>query len=202
MKKLCSNNERQWLKKAIKRELIPAFKQLGFKEYPLPDDSKNIKSMVIGYPFGILRRNSPKGIDILEIEFDMPGRFGFRFCFATVPDKGYKHPIAGLIAIENIIVSISLKHYFEAYQSRFFRKWFSLLNWPGKEINEADYELLIKKVIEKIIPEIEEVFKTGKVGPHIHENKLITRYILKKDKEGRALEYIDYNPDRRVVSRK
>ncbi|MBA4098774.1 MAG: hypothetical protein C0484_18670 [Rhodospirillum sp.] len=59
-----------------------------------------------------------------------------------------------------------LEEWYELYRWPRLRRWFSLFRWPGRTLTEADYDKLVKGVVE-LIPEVERALKDGTCGPHV-----------------------------------
>jgi hypothetical protein len=154
-------NQRQWLRKAVNRHLLPAFEQRGFTIMPLGKDEASDRESRSAFPFGRLRRPSPQGFEVVEIQM---ARYSAAFSFniAVVPKEGYP-PSWGQGGEFPVT-------WFEDWYE--FHRWprvsrgFSVHRWPWQTVTQADYDALVKRIVD-LIPEIEQLFKDGTCGPHV-----------------------------------
>lgn len=162
-----ASKPRQWLVKSIRELLLPEFEERGFQTVPLDaNESREVRS---AFPFGRHRRTSPPGFEMLEIQLDKRDVPAFSINIGTVPKEGIT-TTSGHFAAKDVWVH-NLDRVYELYRYPKFRRWFSIRRWPWQTVNESDYVELIKEVAE-LIPEIEQLLKDGKIGPHIRFTSL------------------------------
>lgn len=163
------HQRRKWLLESIESLLLPELEGRGFRRVPLtPEEARS--EVRIAFPFGRLRREGPRGFELVEIQLDKYGSPVFRLNLGVVPFDGVEHKLVGRIPPEDVWVHY-LDHTYEMYQVRWRRKWFSAGRLPRSDVSEADYQALVRRVMS-LIPEIEALFWDGKLGRHIREIRL------------------------------
>ncbi|MEF9355477.1 MULTISPECIES: hypothetical protein [Ralstonia solanacearum species complex] len=155
---------KRWLTNSLRSRLIPEFERRGFNVVPLTGDDARSGEIRAAFPFGRLRRPGPNGLEMVEIQLDKHGRAAFRLNIGVAPSGGIAHAV-GQVAQEDIWVHY-LSRYYEVYRWPLARRWFSVWRWPGSSATQADYDALVKRVVD-LIPEVEEVLTSGGRGPHI-----------------------------------
>lgn len=158
-----ANNARRWLTKAIRSLLIPEFERRGFVVVPLDADDAQSREIRAAFPFGHLRRSSPSGYDLVEIQLGKYGAAEMRLNVGVAPVEGIEHALTGHIEQEDVRVGY-LDRSFELYRYPRFRRWFSVRRWPWQDISEQHYIELVRYVVT-LIPEVEDALKVGKIGP-------------------------------------
>jgi hypothetical protein len=104
-------------------------------------------------------------VEIVEIQLDKRGKAALRMNIGIAPPEGISH-VGGRIAQEDVWVHY-LDRYYVAYQSPLLRKWFSPKRWWfSSKPTKRDYEALASRIVG-IVPEIEQVLRDGRAGPHI-----------------------------------
>jgi hypothetical protein len=149
---------------AIQQTLVPALSMRGFNQ--IPSDQKDLLSQELktAFPFGRMHRPGSITTDLMEIQMDQNGKGAFRLNFGRVPNAGIDHE-TGHISLENVWVQY-LDQYFQLYQSRFWRRWFSIkASDSSQELRAASSELVA--MVVGLISEVEESLKSGKSSPHV-----------------------------------
>lgn len=129
-----------------------------------PEESRS--ELRTAFPFGRLRREGTEGLEMVEIQLEKYGRPAFRLVFGVAPPSGISTAL-GHVAQQDIWAPY-LDEYYVLYRRPLLRKWFSVWHWPGRSVNESDYDELVKSVVE-LIPEVEQALKNGKRGPHVRQ---------------------------------
>jgi hypothetical protein len=159
-----ANQERRWLKAAIRDELLPALHGQGFEPVALTGQEKR-GELPSAFPFGRLRRARESGFDVVEIQLPRHGKPAFRISAGFVPSTGIDHPVAGHVPAEEVWSSDLPRHYV-FYELPPIQRWFSLWHWPGRQVTQADVGDLVAKVATNVIPEIESALREGRLGKH------------------------------------
>jgi hypothetical protein len=159
-----SHDRRRWLIQSLRKHLIPAFEERGFEVVPLAEAEARSPEFRRAFPFGQLRRNSPRSVDLVEIQLDKRGDAAFRLNIGIAPHGGVNH-FLGHVAEKDVRVHY-LSRSFEAYSCPQFRRWFRVRRWFGPPATEADYESLVLDNID-LVQEVEDVLREEKRGPHI-----------------------------------
>lgn len=164
-----AGNRRQWLRKAIKSRLLPAFEQRGFAVVPLSDEERGDRESLSAFPFGRLQRAGSQGVESVEIQM---GRYDatFHLNFGVVPRQGGTFA-SGHFGPEAFLVTWLEEWYELCRRPWLFGRPFAIWRWPGQTITEADYDELVKGVVE-LIPEVEHALKDGTCGPHVRRVRL------------------------------
>ena len=158
-----ADNQRQWLRKAVKAHLLPAFEQRGFVVVPLPDEELSDREWRSAFPFGRLRRAGPRGFEVVEIQMHRYDA-ALTFNIGVVPKDGGTFP-SGHVGPDGFAVTW-LDEWYELCRSPRFRRWFKVGRWPWTKVTKADYDALVKGIAD-LIPEVEQVFEDGTCGPHV-----------------------------------
>lgn len=160
-----SNNHRKWLVEALKLVLVPEFEKRGFSIIPLSGELSKDRDYRFSYPFGRLRRMKEKGFELIGIKLSKKGSARFSLTIGTVPIEGNKLAFGKIVPPKDVWAD-DLETYYCLFRNKFLWSDFSIRQWPWKTIVKADYFKLAEEVA-KLISEIDEVFATGKCGPHI-----------------------------------
>lgn len=146
-----------------KELIVPEFERRGFTVVPLSGDDARSPEIKASFPFGRLRRQHATGFDLVEIQMNRHDTESLRVNFCVVPPGGIDHA-AGHVDAENVWVHY-MDHYCTLYRRPRLRSWFS----TRRLFFRADQERLISTVKEVVgvIPEIDDFFSTGKIGPHV-----------------------------------
>jgi hypothetical protein len=161
---MVAGSPRQWLRQSLQRHLIPAFEANGFRLRPLTGEEATSREMKSAFSFGQLRRESSRGIDLVEIQLYKRGDAAFRLNIGTVPFDGVDHPFGHVTAEQANVHSLS--KYFAAYSSPRFRRWFKVRRWFGPSGSKVDYENLVADNLG-LVREAEDALRDGSRGPHI-----------------------------------
>lgn len=161
-----AKEQRRWLIESIESHLLPELERRGFERVPLTAEESR-SEMRVGFPFGRLRREGPNGFELVEIQLDKNRAPAFRMNLGVVPPGGIEHEVAGRISQEDVWVHY-LDHSYEMYEVSWLRKWFSLSRVPWSDASEADYQDLVRKVVDRL-PEIDALFEEGELGKHMRE---------------------------------
>lgn len=161
---LMNDNARHWLSNGIRKHLIPAFQRRGFLLVPLSGQDARQGEIRSVFPFGRLRRGTPTGFEMVEIQLDKHGRAAFRLNIGIAPTGGIAHA-AGLVPLEDVWVHF-LDRYGEVYRCPWLRRWFSLWSWARRASTEADFEELVTRVAE-LVPEVEQALGSGRSSRHV-----------------------------------
>lgn len=163
---ISDRQRRKWLLESIESLLLPELERRGFQRVPLtPEEARG--ELRIAFPFGRLRREGPRGFELVEIQLDKYGSPVFRLNLGVVPFDGVEHKLVGRIPPEDVWLHY-LGHTYEMYQVRWRRKWFSARRLPWSDVSKADYQDLVGRVVS-LIPEIEALFRDGELGKHLRE---------------------------------
>jgi hypothetical protein len=154
------------LKKHIEAILIPALQDMGFEWHKQGTAKEVGREIVLGLPWGSMRRRNEKTMDIVEIWLGKRDRSFFMLNAGTCSLEGVQDYLLG-------------KHYSaeEIYTGGLEESWamvsrFSLNGNFGirfkwlRNVTEADYEKLVRRVAG-YLPEIEDALASGKIGPHM-----------------------------------
>lgn len=163
------HQRRKWLVESNESLLLPELEGRGFHRVPLTREEAR-SEFRIAYPFGRLRREGPRGFELVEIQLDKRGSPVFRLNLGVVPFGGVEHELVGRIPPEDVWVHY-LDHADEMYEVRWRRKWFSARHLPWSEVSTADYQELVRRVVS-LVPEIEALFRDGELGKHMREIRL------------------------------
>ena len=163
-----AGNQRQWLRKAIKRHLLPVFEQRGFSIVPLSDAELSDRGNRSALPFGRLRRASSRGFEVVEVQI-APYDPALRLNIGVVPKEGFTFSWGHAPAEEFPVTG--LQDFYVLYPSPWTRRWFKVRRWPWTKVTEADYDTLFK-CIAYLIPDVEQVFKYGTCGPHVRHTRI------------------------------
>ncbi|HJR23511.1 MAG TPA: hypothetical protein VJ822_17890 [Dongiaceae bacterium] len=164
-----AGSQRQWLRKAIKRHLLPAFEQRGFSIVPLSDAELSDRENRSTFPFGRLRRANSRAFEVVEIQLAPYGDPALRLNVGVVPNEGYTFSW-GHAAAEDFPVT-GLQDFYVLYPSPRTRRWFKVRRWPWTKVIEADYDTLVKGIVD-LIPEVEQIFNDGTSGPHVRHTRM------------------------------
>jgi hypothetical protein len=160
----------QWLRKAIKKILLPELERLGFECRPLNQDEKQYREAIVSMPFGRHFRKMSEGGHVLEIEMGKRDSSQFRICFGFFPnegvfgesewDRGIHYPVE-TARVNEVSRQIFLGR--KGTKGADFRVWY----WPWQKPKKEDYEKLVQDVVE-LLPQIDAALNTGTIGPNIY----------------------------------
>ncbi len=113
-----------------------------------------------------MKRPNGKNIELLDIQMDKGGKLQFVINFGIAPPEGVIWPWGKLT--QNEITASGAPEHCRLYDSRFYchMRWFSVSPFPYFSNLETRIDKTVNHLIE-LYPEIEEWFKTQKIGPHI-----------------------------------
>ena len=158
-----NKNRSQWLRKAIKRLLLPKLKELGFEQRPLYDLERESRELVVSFPFGRHFRQVQNGVEIIEVQMWGGGWAEFRVTFGLFPavgiygdsawDKGVHYSID---EAELSVLPIHMDLCRRGTKGGFFRIWY----WPWQTPKPHDYERLVMDVVA-LLPQVDEALKTA-----------------------------------------
>jgi hypothetical protein len=149
---------------ALRTLVIPAFGQRGFRVRPLTEDDARSAIIRSAFPLGRLRRVTPAGCEMVEIQFDKRRPTTFRLNVGIAPPGGIVHAI-GPVAQDDIWVH-HLPRYFEVYRWAPCRRWFSAAGWFRASIMKETCDAVAGGIVS-LIPDIEAALAMGKVGRHV-----------------------------------
>lgn len=149
------------LKQAIKKRLIPFFVERGFEVHPLPKWLKDGGRQDTS-PFGLLKRRRGDDLQLVEVQLDPrnPGRFHIGFGVAGI--SGLKRPWITLTQDEMAVAEVSVPYNLLA--NRYFMTRFSG-GWFARNSQESAERAVTSAL--SVVSEVEDLFETGKVGPHV-----------------------------------
>lgn len=147
----------------IRELIVPEFEKRRFLAVPLAGDDARSPEIRTAFPLGRFRRPHARGFDLVEIQMNRHDADSLRVNFCVVPTGGIDH-VAGHVDAEDVWVHY-MDHYCTLYRRPFLRSWFS----ARRLFLKADRERRISTVKEVIewIPEIDDFFSVGKIGPHV-----------------------------------
>jgi hypothetical protein len=161
-----SNLHSKWLKKNIEKILIPAIQDMGF-EWKKQGSAKEVgREIVLGWPWGSMRRRNERTIDIIEISLRKRDRSFFFLNAASCPLDGARGHVTGKHYSAEEIHSGYLEECWALVPRFSFLGYFGVRFVPFRTVTEAHYEKLVRQVAG-YLPEIEEALTLGKVGPHM-----------------------------------
>lgn len=150
------DKRRRWLIESLGEYLVPAFQEHGFQLVPLLGEEARSSELRLTLPFGYLRRVTPRGFDLVEIQLDKHGDAAFRLNIGVAPVGGIDHDLVGHINQEDVRVH-DLDRYFEAYSWPLFWRWFAVRRgWFGPPATKADYVNLVEDNLG-LVREVEDV---------------------------------------------
>lgn len=150
---------RRALLEGLRRRLVPALEQLGFTIVQLTEAEKR-SAIGAAFPFGRLRRQTPQGFDLVEIQFDKDGSPAFRLNIGHVPREGIDHAIGHVAALD--VWVHYLDRFATLYSSCWFRRWFR----ARKHTTDEGIEALVQGVIV-MLPQVEDYLRTGRCGRNL-----------------------------------
>lgn len=172
-----TNLHNKWLHKAIVEILIPVLQDRGFawhKQRPAREVGREI---VLGLPFGSMRRTNTNSVDIVEISLKKGDRSYFVLHAGSVPLKGARSWLTGrhydadkieICALEESWTMVNCKR---LYALSYFGFRFKSL----RTLSQEDYQDLIRRVVS-YLPEIDDALRDGIIGPHMICEKFPRRY--------------------------
>ena len=161
-----SNLHNKWLHKNIENILIPALQDMGF-EWKKQGTAKEVgREIVLGWPFGSMRRRNKDLMDIVEIQLKKRDRSFFALRVGSCALDGARDYLQGK-HYEAADINVGyLEESWTMCSCPRFQSYFGFRFKSFRKITEADYERLIRRVVT-YLPEIEEVLASGKVGRHM-----------------------------------
>jgi|GEM_PF-2222925 hypothetical protein len=154
---------RKLLIQQLQENLVPALIARGFQQLPLSERDGKSRDMVSMLPLGYLKRQRDGNLDIVEIQIH-PRRMAFVIGFGTAPPEGVILPWAKLAQTE-VGVS-SLAENCRLYANRRFMTWFGSA-WTSFYKDQSRHAIESIQKAVSLLPELDEYFGRGAVGPHI-----------------------------------
>ena len=151
---------------ALKVVLIPELERRGFVNIPLSKELAKDRDWRLTRPYGRFRRIAEDGFQTMSMELNKYGGHKFRLSLGTVPKEGVKIAFGKIISQEDVWADHLSIHYC-LFKSK--RRWsyFSVWRWPWQKTDKSHYFKLVEDVV-KLLPEVEDVFSSGRCGPHIY----------------------------------
>lgn len=162
-----ANLHSKWLHKNIVSILIPALQDMGF-EWKKQGTAKEVgREIVLGLPFGDMRRRRGDVVDIVQINLRKRDRSFFVISAGSCPLEGAREYLRGMhVPLNEMKVDYLEKSWTLKPNPRSFRFFGFRLKWL-RNLSEADYERLVRRVAS-YVPEIQDALVIGKAGPHMH----------------------------------
>jgi hypothetical protein len=159
--------KRKWIVKALREHLVPAFQQLGFElVYEAKDAPREMRSM---YQLGHLKRRKADGIEQVDILMSEAPRSSFSVTFGLISNQGVTVRNIGWKSAEELGVAEARTYNTLCWRPRSVTSaYWWVFYWPWQTPKYDDYVALAKRVTE-LIPEVEDFFQTGRVGPHVRQ---------------------------------
>jgi hypothetical protein len=164
------------LRKSLQDILLPKFEELGFHHVPVRKEHG--REWVSSSPFGDHRRSTAKGNEQIEILLSEAPRTGFQILFGLVPREGLTfwqdwtrkekifHPMeqipVGWLPVEGALCK-------STWRNPFTQIW-SVWGKPWRPKTKSDFDKVVSRAC-LLVPEIDQYFKTGKIGPHCRITK-------------------------------
>jgi hypothetical protein len=163
---MTANFHNKWLKKHIESNLIPTLQEMGF-EWQKQRSAKEVgREIVLGWPWGSMRRRNDKTMDIIEICLRKRDRSFFRLNAASCPLEGARDYLNGKHYSADEIHTDYLEECWAMVPRFSLNGYFGIQFKLFHNVTEADYEKLVGRVVS-YLPEIEQALTSGKVGPHM-----------------------------------
>lgn len=163
---MTTNPHNKWLKKYIENILIPALQEAGF-EWKKQGSVKEVgREIVLGWPWGSMRRRNETTMDIVEISLRKRDRSCFRLNAGSCSLEGARDYLNGEHYPAAEIHSGYLEECWAMVPRGSFYGYFGLWFKPFRNVTEVDYEKLVRRVVS-YLPEIEQALASDKVGPHM-----------------------------------
>jgi hypothetical protein len=162
-----ANPHNKWLHKNIVNILIPALQDMGF-EWKKQGSAKEVgREIVLGLPFGDMRRRRGDVVDIVQISLRKRDRSFFKIRAGSCPQEGARGYLTGkYYAVDDIRVGDWGESWVLVPNPRSFRYFGFRFKWL-RNLTEDDYERLVRRVAS-YLSEIEDALVLGKAGPHMH----------------------------------
>lgn len=169
------NLHNKWLYKNIVNILIPALQDMGF-EWKRQRAAREVgREIVLGMPFGSLRRRNKNSIEIVEIHLRKRDRSFFNLHIGLCPIEGARDYLQGEhYDVEDIMTGYLEESWAMSSCPKFYMH-FGFRFKSLRDITEADYEKLVRRVVS-YLPEVEEALASGKVGRHMSFVKIPRQY--------------------------
>jgi hypothetical protein len=151
--------KRRELIDALRRQLVPALEQRGYATVDLSDAERRTE-IGAAFPFGRLRRRTPNGFDLVEIQLDKYGHPAFRLNVGKVPGDGIQHGLSH-IAAEDVWVHY-LDHFATLYAGRFLRRWFRM----PRDATREDMDSLVARSVT-LLSQVDEYLASGRCGRNL-----------------------------------
>lgn len=162
-----ANPHNKWLHKYIISILIPSLQEMGF-EWRKQGTAKEVgREIVLGLPFGEMRRRRGDVVDIVQISLRKRDRSFFKIHAGSCPIEGAREYLRGRhVQLNEMKVDYLEKSWTLKPNPRSFRFFGFRFKWL-RNLTQADYERLVRRVAG-YVPEIEDALLSGKAGPHMH----------------------------------
>jgi hypothetical protein len=170
-----SNPHNKWLHKNIVNILIPAIQDMGF-EWKKQGTAKEVgREIVLGLPFGDMRRRRGDVVDIVQISLRKRDRSFFIVRAGSCPPEGAREYLRGShVPLDEMKVDYLEKAWALVPNPRSFRYFGFRFKWL-RNLTEADYERLVRRVAD-YLPEIEGALVSGTAGPHMRFRYIEPQY--------------------------
>jgi hypothetical protein len=163
---MTANLHNKWLKKHIEAILIPALQDMGFEWHKQGTAKEVGREIVLGLPWGSMRRRNEKAMDIVEIGLRKRDRSFFALGVGSCPLGGARDYLKGKHYSAYDIMVSSLEEYWKMNNYPILQSHFGIRFKALRHASETDYEKLIRRVVS-YLPEIEDALAAGKRGPHM-----------------------------------
>jgi hypothetical protein len=175
-----ANPHNKWLKKNIETILIPAIRDMGFL-WRKQGTSKEVgREIVLGMPFGDMRRPTGCTIDVIEIHLQKRDRSFFALYAGRFPAEGVRDYLHGKHHYADEVRTGDLEEYWVMSACPRLFMDFGFRFKSLRSITEADYKSLAQRVAS-YLPEIQEAMVTGKLGPHMKHVQMPRVYETKSN---------------------
>lgn len=163
---MAANMHNKWLKKSIENILIPALQDMGYEWKKQGTAAEVGREIVLGWPWGSMRRRNETTMDIVVICLRKRDRSFFRLNAGSCPLRGARGHVSGEYYSAEDVHPGALEESWAMVPRFSFLGYFGI---PFKELRgakEADHQKLVRRVVS-YLPEIEDALAFGKVGPHM-----------------------------------
>lgn len=168
-------SRRKALREALEMHLIKSLRTRGFDQVPLMSFERESQEFVAAYPFGRFKRQRGEVLDVVEVEMSAPPSAKFVINFGNIPSEGVRTPEPGGQTFKLWKQSdASIWFGVESYcllASRFAIgrlafAWFGLSSLAGsRDVSGRAFKCVNRAI--RLLPEMDEWFLSGKVGPHM-----------------------------------
>jgi hypothetical protein len=162
-----TNPHNKWLHKNIVSILIPALQDMGFDWRKQGTSKKVGREVVLGLPFGTMKRTREDVVDIVQIALRKRDRSRFVIRAGSCQPEGARGYLTGThYSVDDLKVDYLEKSWVMRPCKRFYSAFGFRLK-SLRNLAEADYERHVHKVAS-YLPEIDDALISGKAGPHMH----------------------------------